>query len=263
MASSTTNPALTEEFWNAKAADFARSQDLEDSRVVDLTIESLNKHVGLAGQLILDVGAGSGRFGLPLAAHCKRVVLTDVSPRMLEEALHRAEERHITNTEFRVANWMNVDLSLEGWKGAFDLVFASMVPVFAHPEALATMTAASRGWVAITQFTRGDDNISDAIRTGLGDTAADPHNDPQRTADLIELLKAQGHEPIVDTIGFDTEMTYTFDEAVQRYSGRFSSQAQAQGTSVNKLLEPLREQYGDAIPVRRRTEKSIVYWRAQ
>ena len=257
------NPAQTEAFWNAKAADFARSQDLEDSRVVDLTLESLDKQAGLAGKRVLDVGSGSGRFGLPLATRTKQVVLTDVSPRMLEEAMRRAEERGLSNTEFRACDWLNVDLKREGWEQAFDLVFASMVPVFSHPEAIAAMTAASRGWVAVTQFTLGDDNINDYIRKALGEEGVDRHNDPQNTANLIELVKTQGHEPIVDSIGFNTDMTYTLAEAVQRYSGRFNSAAAEQGLSVEKLLQPLQEEYGDAIPVRRRTEKSIVYWRAQ
>jgi SAM-dependent methyltransferase len=81
---------------------------------------------------LLDLGCGAGHTALGLAPHAARVTAVDVTPDMLATASRLAEQRGVTNVEFRLA-----DASALPFESAqFDLV-ASRVAAhhFADPRA--------------------------------------------------------------------------------------------------------------------------------
>jgi SAM-dependent methyltransferase len=65
----------------------------------------------LDGKTLLDVGTGTGRIALALAARCGRVVGLDRDAASLEEARGRAKRAGITNATFEVADVETVDYS--------------------------------------------------------------------------------------------------------------------------------------------------------
>src|SRR5215216_3333818 len=48
---------------------------------------------------VVDLGAGTGRFALAAAAHCRRVVAVDVSPAMIEHLRRAAGQAGVSNIE--------------------------------------------------------------------------------------------------------------------------------------------------------------------
>jgi ubiquinone/menaquinone biosynthesis C-methylase UbiE len=54
--------------------------------------------------LVLDVSTGVGHTALAFAPHVARVIATDLTPEMLEAAGKLAQERQVTNVEFRLAD---------------------------------------------------------------------------------------------------------------------------------------------------------------
>ena len=73
--------------------------------------ESVNALLALArpDDVWLDVGAGGGRYALPLALHVKRLVAIDPSPSMLEALREDAAAEGITNTETIETRWPMAD----------------------------------------------------------------------------------------------------------------------------------------------------------
>jgi ubiquinone/menaquinone biosynthesis C-methylase UbiE len=75
-----------------------------------------------AGQTVVDLGAGTGRLTLPIAARAKAVYAFDVSPHMLEINLARLHECDYTNWSVAIADNRNLplkdataDIAVEGW----------------------------------------------------------------------------------------------------------------------------------------------------
>ena len=71
--------------------------------------------------VLVDVGGGSGRLGLPLALRCHEVINVEPSPRALAEFSATAAEAGITNVRSIQADW----LAAEGVQG--DVVLAAHV----------------------------------------------------------------------------------------------------------------------------------------
>ena len=59
---------------------------------------------------LLDVGAGAGRFALPLALRCKQVTVVEPSPSMGETLRHLAAEAGITNVTMIARPWEDAEV---------------------------------------------------------------------------------------------------------------------------------------------------------
>lgn len=86
-----------------------------DLKVVEKTKRYLN-----AGAVVLDYGCATGSIALELAGSVKEVHGIDLSPKMIEIAGRKAEERAIRNVDFRQATIFDENLT----KGSFDLILA-------------------------------------------------------------------------------------------------------------------------------------------
>ncbi|HEY6012648.1 MAG TPA: NTP transferase domain-containing protein [Candidatus Limnocylindrales bacterium] len=158
----------------------------------------LNALLGLvrSGDRWLDVGAGAGRFALPIARALDpsggSVVALDASPSMLEGLREIAEDYAIENIRTVEARWPPAD------PGAFDADVALIAHVGYDVEAIgdfleALESAAGRLCVAV-------------LTQQPPAAAADPfwpavHDEPRSALpalpELLELLRARGREPSV------------------------------------------------------------------
>lgn len=90
--------------------------------------------------VVLDIGAGTGRHAFPLARRCARVVALEPSPSMREKLIARLAEERVANLEVRANNWPDVTVPIA------DVVFAAHV-VYGVAEIapfVATMTTHAR-----------------------------------------------------------------------------------------------------------------------
>ncbi|MCS7003255.1 MAG: class I SAM-dependent methyltransferase [Dehalococcoidia bacterium] len=104
-------------FWqrHAQAYDHAVQQDPDSYRETLAAVRSMLR----PDDTLLDVGAGAGRFTLPLASVVRHVTALDLSPHMLALLERRAAGRH-PNITTVVGNWEDTpvaphDAALAAW----------------------------------------------------------------------------------------------------------------------------------------------------
>lgn len=148
---------LAKAYWDSKAASYPQP----DSPTAAAHAEFIHKEVELLGvsfenRTILDVGAGSGLHTIPMAKHAREVVAVDISHAMMTKIADRLPN----NVSLHVADFLEVDIGHLGWRGKFDLVWASMTPVSGEPRGLDKMDESSCHQVCcVTWGVKRDDPI--------------------------------------------------------------------------------------------------------
>jgi len=99
---------LVRKQFGAHAADYVTSAVHAQGESLVRLVELTNPD---ASWLVLDVSTGAGHTALAFAPHVAHVVATDLTPQMLEAAQKLAQERQVTNVEFRPADaqWLPFD----------------------------------------------------------------------------------------------------------------------------------------------------------
>ena len=153
----------------------------------DATLNALLE-LALPGDTWLDIGAGAGRFSLPLALHVEQVVAIEPSPAMRAELARMQVEHGIINVEVRDQRWPSDDPQLAGMA---DVALISHVgyDIEQMGAFLDTMErSATRECVAL-QFDRSPSSMFWQVWPTL-------HGEEQAhlpgALELIELLKARG-----------------------------------------------------------------------
>lgn len=136
-----------EEYWNRRAASFARhSQSREAQKRVANILHLLGHHNGLDREAeVLDIGCGPGNYALALARKVKRVVALDPSVEMLSILKSRMKEEGLENIEPVQLAWEEVDLDRLGWRRRFQVVLALMSPGIRDSATLRKMIEACHG----------------------------------------------------------------------------------------------------------------------
>lgn len=104
------------------------------------------------GMEVLDIGAGTGVFTVPLARRGAKVTALEPAPAMLAALQKRVEAEGFSSVEFLCREWEKVDPEAEGLAKRFDLVFASLTPGVRDAQTLEKMMACSRQWCFLCDF---------------------------------------------------------------------------------------------------------------
>ena len=91
------------------AAAFRADPHRED----DLALDAL-REIASPNDALIDVGAGAGRFALPLALHARRVIAVEPSAAMRQELSAAQIDYGIDNLEVRSERWPSDDPALDG-----------------------------------------------------------------------------------------------------------------------------------------------------
>lgn len=226
-----------EEAWDARANHFYRSQQRGRSELVEKVTAILQERGLLSGADLLDIGGGSGRYAVPFAAHAEHVTITDISANMLELARHNAQEAGMTNLTYAKLEWTGADLAALQWQKRFDLVFASMCPAIRCPEGLNKMLEAAKGFCLINQYIEATDSLS-AYLTQVLDAprSYEPHNDRDMVQAVFNLLWLEGYEPEICYLRQREVTSFTVQEAVEQYAGRYGQAAQLKQMDLAELI---------------------------
>ena len=111
---------LPEDTWGGAMARRFRA---DPRRELDSNSEAIASYIQ-PGDVLVDVGGGAGRLGLPLALRCREVINVDPSPGMREEFESVQSEAGITNARYIQENWINSN-GIEG-----DVTLAANVTYF-------------------------------------------------------------------------------------------------------------------------------------
>jgi SAM-dependent methyltransferase len=130
-------------FWDARSEDYPDpSMPEQRQRLLERLARLPHEARPAAGLRLLDVGAGPGAIALHAAQAGAVVTALDVSSAMLR----RLESAGQTGIDTLVADWRTFDIDAAGFRRAFDLVYAQMVPSFRDVTDFARFEACSRGW---------------------------------------------------------------------------------------------------------------------
>ena len=138
----------------------------------------------------VDVGAGAGRFSLPLALHVERVIAIEPSPAMRAELASLQIEHGITNIELRDQRWPSDDPEIEGMA---DVALISHVGYDIEPigEFLDTMERSARRECVALQFDRAPGSMFWQVWPALH---GEEHVRLPGAIEFIELLDSRGIE---------------------------------------------------------------------
>ena len=112
---------------------------------------------------VLDIGAGTGNYTIPMAAACREAAALDVSPESLRVLSSRAEALGLTNIR-------TVELPWEEYRpeSPYDLVFSSMCTAICSTEELLRMESMAKRCCGIVTVMPGSrDSHRKAILSGL------------------------------------------------------------------------------------------------
>ncbi len=131
--------------WNKMADDFAeRTGDRGNAEKRQKTLLWLEQSGALfPGAKVIDIGAGPGNWAIPLAKAGAEVTAVEPAEGMVRILRERMDQAEV-NCVVEQLTWQQADLDALGWRGGFDLVFASMTPGVDSPAMLYKMLDACR-----------------------------------------------------------------------------------------------------------------------
>jgi SAM-dependent methyltransferase len=112
-------------FRSSQLTEQAKREFFDSGRThVDFVMHTIHRHLtpGFVPKTVLDFGCGVGRAVIPFAAIAQRVVGTDVSASMLQEAKRNCDEHRLSNISL-----MSSDDSLSSLSQSFDLIHSFIV----------------------------------------------------------------------------------------------------------------------------------------
>ena len=161
------NPGTLEEtrrYWDLRAGEFnemVRDPDREER--LELVAYLSGKGALPPEGVVLDLGCGAGSYTLEFARRVRHVTGVDISPGMIEFARANVGEAGLNNSTFLTLPWQELDLDAYGFRGAFDLVFASMSGAVDSEESLLKLHAASRKYCFLSAFVYRKDMLQQSL----------------------------------------------------------------------------------------------------
>lgn len=152
--------------WNRRAETFAKDTDNETNEDRRNKVFQFLEDCGLelAAATVLDLGCGPGNYALPMAQQGAQVTALDPAMSMLDLVKEKASLEGIDNISYSKEPWEEVDLDSLGWRGKFDLVFASMSPGVSDIVTLKKMISASKNLCYLSKFAgKRHNNLHDKI----------------------------------------------------------------------------------------------------
>ncbi len=143
-------PDLSVEKWNKRAEAWKKKEEA-GSDDKHLRVENAVKLLSDKGILhakanVVDIGCGPGKFVAAFAEKVNYALGLDLSTKMIEHGDSHLKNLGIKNADLKTADFRSMDIDIEGYRGAFDLVYSSMTPAIQDIDGLMKMMNMSRAW---------------------------------------------------------------------------------------------------------------------
>lgn len=142
------------EFWDYMSSIYEEIEQ-NNEELIDRVINLMEEEKLFSKSTrVLEIGAGTGSFTIPLSKRVKQIVAIDSSRGMLDKLENRLKEFKISNVRTLHEKWENVIINKE-----FDFVFAAFCPAVNNKERLFKMKDASKGYACLINISRHDDQL--------------------------------------------------------------------------------------------------------
>lgn len=251
----------TRRFWDLRADEFNEMTRGKDRKEREDLLAWLEERRAFGKDSdVLDLGCGTGRHALEFARKARRVTGIDISPNMIAHAESNARAAGLDNISLSVAAWDNVDLDAHGFRGAFDLAFASMSPAICSESTLLKFNAASHGHCFMSGFIERADlllrRVAGRLFPGLEWPA---HQGGIYFA--FNVLWQHGIHADVHCVDSSWSKHWTMQTAFEAYAPVFREYAPDRQGLEEELMRCLREEERDAVLLREvRAKSAWLYW---
>ena len=164
--------------------------------------------------LVLDIGAGTGEYGLRMAGKCKAVTALEYCPACIDVMKQRAKKAGIDNVSFRLCAWEEF-----GETEQFDFVFTSMCPVICNVEEVKRMERLSKRQCGIVTVLPG--SVDSHRRAMMQELDIHPAGMMTNGNRYEAVLKAMGRKPEMYLKSYTSESRMREEEFLERYTCYF------------------------------------------
>lgn len=242
-------------FWDRRADRYTASANRIDTER-DPLLRRL-RAVSDRSSTAIDVGAGTGRYALPLASHVRHIIAVDPSRGMLDVLQRDAAELGVSNVTATLNSWEQAEIE------AADVAFSAFVlPLVPDARAfLLKLDAAARHHVFLY------------LGAYCGDAVLDPlwrhfHGAPRAPGptyiDALAVLRELGIRPGVKVVETPNRRRFrTIDEAVEHYrDGLFLAKTPEVKAELEALLADwLLGRKGSLRSPLRTIPAAVIHWR--
>lgn len=213
-----------------------------------------------AGQRVIDIGCGVGKYGTMFAALGCNVSLTDISSEMLRHAKENMASYPVEKS-FLCCDFNDVSLDEPFFKDGFDLAISTMSPAIHDENTLRKMSAISRGWCFTSNFCDWQQPARDRYYKLLGTAEEHTRNVPlmnDRISESIQIIKSLGYEPYTRVVDYNWTDLRTPEDAVKRLSGEDLPPAEFErNLNIVKSLCSEKGEFVDTV----NTRVTWLYWK--
>lgn len=142
------------EFWDYMAEVYEEIEGTYSELVIKAI--SLMKGEGLLDKesRILEIGAGTGAFTIPLSSEVRHIIAIDSSKGMLHKLNTKLKLLNISNVKIVHNKWESIEFSEK-----FDFVFEAFCPAINNKEMLMKMKNASNNYACLINFSNHDEQL--------------------------------------------------------------------------------------------------------
>jgi SAM-dependent methyltransferase len=250
-------------FWEMKAQKYPLPLEKGDDLKATESIIAVVKKRGvvLSGKSILDIGCGTGTFALPLAREAAWVKGLDISEFMLAMFKKAITKHGIRNVEALQASWRDLDISVQGFEKAFDIVWTAMSMAVLGKDDLVKMELCAKDWCVYVGWGNKRENaLMEEVFKAHG-MALRP---PPGTKMVFEFLSKMDREPSIDFIETSWQWQGSVDEALEDIAGHIEMERYGKAPD-RKIIRDIIKSYAQDDSVRHTTyvEEGIIVWRSR
>ena len=255
------------EAWNRLAAEYDR--DLKHSNRVRF-VEKIGQD---EPETILDVGAGTGVFALPLAKRARRIVAVEPSAGMLDILKKKAVDYNLTNIEYINKKWEDTSINklIEINNGKYDLVISSHALYYITDlhNSFKKMNDVSKGYVYLLIIANEErDNTYSQLWERLHKKPLPLYPD---YACLYMVLREIGLHPNIEILDtYAKRYVEDIDEVIERWKDYLALDGELttdQRDAIREYLSgKMKEEEGNGdrrLYWEWRSKDAVVYWRVR
>lgn len=246
-----------EESWDQRAETFYTNQVKGSTYYNDAVPRLLEqKNILNPSVSVLDIGAGSGRYAIPIAKRSQSVHALDLSSEMLQFLEREIKENSLDNIHTIKSAWPTTENI-----GEFDVAFAAMCPATRSVEALEAMSHVAKKHGVICQFTESTDSVIETLKKHqlIDGDERNPHNDRDLLQSYFNILWELGYQPEISYLNDTFEVDLSYDEALETYKKRYED-IEVEG--LKSILSTI-QNGADRIKVIKRTTLAVISWETQ
>lgn len=246
----------TDEFarkWDERAEMFYKGQVSGRQSLPNNVISLLKqKEIITDESTVLDIGAGSGRYTIPLAKHTKQVHALDFSKEMLRYLRKVSQDESITNISTSHLPWPT-----ESQLDRVDVAFSAMCPCTRSTEALQQMSSVAKKYGVIAQMTKMSDSIIDELERNklIEINPNDPHNNRDLAQSYVNILWELGFEPELNFVVDQSSVTKDLNQTISYYQERY---AHVDKEKIRNIITRLG--HHNQIDIVKTTRLAIISW---